>query len=100
MKIDEEISQIIKRNYEIAKKILSDKRDTLELMSEALIVWETLDAEQINQIMEGKDIGLPVLKSEGLKGEVKKESTKKDDDGIDLTKEYADLTKDPKISPA
>jgi cell division protease FtsH len=75
-KIDDEISSIIKKNYETAKKILMDKRDILDKMSEALIIWETLDSEQIALIMKGEDIGIPVLKTEGLKGEVKKESTK------------------------
>ena len=74
-KIDDEISSIIKRNYETAKKILLDKRAVLNKMSEALIIWETLDSEQINQLMRGEDIGVPVLKDEGLKGEVKKESS-------------------------
>ncbi len=78
-KIDDEVGRIIKRNYDIAKKILIDKRDILEKMSEALILWETLDAEQVQNIMKGEDIGLPVLKKEGLKGEVAKESTKDTD---------------------
>jgi cell division protease FtsH len=75
-KIDDEISSIIRKNYETAKKILMDKREILDKMSEALIIWETLDSEQIDLIMKGEDIGIPVLKAEVFKGEVKKESTK------------------------
>jgi len=98
LKIDEEIGSIIRRNYDIAKKILMDRKDMLGKMSEALIIWETLDAEQVGQIMRGEDIGLPVMKSEGLKGEVKKESTKTEkpkesDDDIDFPSNV-------KISPA
>ena len=80
--IDDEIASIVKRNYELAKKILMDKKEILENMSEALILWETLDAEQVNLIMDGEDIGLPVLKTEGSNGEVAKESTRdhKDDE--------------------
>ncbi|MBD66001.1 MAG: cell division protein FtsH [Halobacteriovoraceae bacterium] len=98
-KIDEEVSSIIKRNYETAKKILLDKRDILENMAEALIIWETLDAKQINEIMEGKDIGLPVFKGEDeTKGEIKQESTKKDDS--DSKSEDISIPSDAKISPA
>lgn len=88
LKIDEEIGSIIRRNYDVAKKILMDKKDILQKMSEALIIWETLDHEQISALMKGEDIGVPVLKSEGLKGEVKKESSKtekpEDDTGIEV----------------
>ena len=78
-KIDEEIGTIIKRNYETAKKILTDKLDILKNLSEALIIWETLDADQINELMNGGDIGIPVIASGGLKGEVKLEGKKLDD---------------------
>ena len=75
-KIDEEVGTIIKRNYETAKKILSDKKDILVKLSEALIVWETLDANQIMEIVNGGDIGVPVLADGGTKGEVKLEGKK------------------------
>lgn len=78
-KIDDEISKIIRRNYDIAKKILIDRREILNAMSESLILWETLDATQIKAIMNGEDIGVPVLKKEGIKGEVALESSKSDE---------------------
>ncbi|MAZ48036.1 MAG: cell division protein FtsH [Halobacteriovoraceae bacterium] len=96
-KIDEEVAKIIKRNYETAKKILMDKKDVLVRMSEALILWETLDAAQIKKIMSGDDIGKPVMKKEGLKGELKKESTS---DDPDTGSEELDMPGDPKLSPA
>ncbi len=52
--IDEEIRFIIDRNYTRAEKILSKNRDKLNLMAEALIKYETIDAEQIKDIMAGK----------------------------------------------
>ncbi len=79
-KIDDEVGSIIRRNYDIAKKILMDRRNILTNMSESLILWETLDADQISAIMRGEDIGRPVLKKEGLKGEVAKASTKDEDE--------------------
>ena len=96
-KIDEEVAKIIKRNYETAKKILMDKKDVLVRMSEALILWETLDAAQIKKIMNGDDIGKPVMKKDGLKGELKKESTS---DDPETGNEELDMPGDPKLSPA
>jgi cell division protease FtsH len=52
--IDEEIRDVIDRNYERAETILKEKMDILHLMAEALIKYETIDTDQINQIMEGK----------------------------------------------
>lgn len=52
--IDEEVRIIINRNYERAKNILEANMDKLHMMSEALIKYETIDAEQIDAIMHGK----------------------------------------------
>ncbi|MCT4642902.1 MAG: ATP-dependent zinc metalloprotease FtsH [Bacteriovoracaceae bacterium] len=58
--IDEEVSNIIKKNYDVAKQILVDNMDTLHLLSKKLIIWETLDGKQIDELIEGKDIGVPM----------------------------------------
>ncbi len=52
--IDEEIRSIIDRNYERAENILKENFDKLHLMAEALMKYETIDADQINDIMSGK----------------------------------------------
>ncbi|MFC3853948.1 ATP-dependent zinc metalloprotease FtsH [Salinispirillum marinum] len=52
--IDEEIKDICTRCYERAKKILVDNREKLEMMKDALMEYETIDAGQIDDIMEGK----------------------------------------------
>ncbi|MBT6810278.1 MAG: ATP-dependent zinc metalloprotease FtsH [Thiotrichales bacterium] len=52
--IDEEIRKVVDRNYERAEKILAEKRDILDLMADALIQFETIDEEQIKDIMAGK----------------------------------------------
>ncbi|WP_026289750.1 ATP-dependent zinc metalloprotease FtsH [Thioalkalivibrio sulfidiphilus] len=52
--IDEEIRRVIDTSYERAKKILEQNMDKLHLMAEALMKYETIDVEQINDIMEGK----------------------------------------------
>lgn len=53
--IDEEIRIIIDTNYAKAKKILKDNIDKLHAMSKALMKYETLDHEQIKDIMEGRE---------------------------------------------
>ena len=53
--IDEEVRAIINRNYERAEKILTDEMDKLHAMSAALMKYETIDSDQIKDIMEGKD---------------------------------------------
>lgn len=52
--IDEEVRKIIDDCYGIAKQLLEENRDKLDLMAEALMKYETIDASQINEIMEGK----------------------------------------------
>ncbi len=51
--IDEEIKRIIDECYARAEQILKDNREKLELMKDALLEYETIDAEQINDIMNG-----------------------------------------------
>ncbi|MGA9572904.1 MAG: ATP-dependent zinc metalloprotease FtsH [Lysobacterales bacterium] len=53
-KIDIEIRTIVDAAHRKAKELLVANRDKLELMADALIKYETIGAEQINQIMHGK----------------------------------------------
>jgi cell division protease FtsH len=53
--IDEEVRAIIDRNFQRAKKILLDNMDKLHLMAESLIKYETIDANQIKEIMAGNE---------------------------------------------
>jgi cell division protease FtsH len=52
-KVDAEIRRILDEQYGIARKLLEDNRDKVEAMTAALLEWETIDAEQINDIMAG-----------------------------------------------
>lgn len=52
--IDEEVRAIIDRNYLRAEQILNKNTDKLHLMAEALIKYETIDVEQIDDIMQGQ----------------------------------------------
>ncbi|MGE0355808.1 MAG: ATP-dependent zinc metalloprotease FtsH [Burkholderiales bacterium] len=53
-KVDLEIRRIIDEQYKLARKLLEDNRDKVEAMAKALLEWETIDAEQIADIMAGK----------------------------------------------
>jgi len=53
-KVDAEIRRILDDQYALARKILQENRDKVEMMTEALMEWETIDAEQIQDIMTGK----------------------------------------------
>ena len=52
--IDEEVRSIIDHCYGTAKQILADNRDKLDVMAEALMKYETIDAAQIDDIMAGR----------------------------------------------
>ncbi len=52
--VDMEIRRIIDEQYARARKIIETNRDKVELMTKSLIEWETLNAEQLDDIMAGK----------------------------------------------
>ena len=53
-KVDAEIRSLIDSQYALAKSILENHKDKVEAMVTALMEWETIDAEQINDIMDGR----------------------------------------------
>ncbi len=53
-KVDGEIRKIIDQQYAVARKLLEDNRDKVEAMAAALLELETIDADQIDDIMAGK----------------------------------------------
>ena len=53
-KVDAEIRRILDEQYARACKVLEENRDKVEAMVAALLEWETIDAEQIGDIMAGK----------------------------------------------
>jgi cell division protease FtsH len=54
-KIDEEVRKIIDLNYKRADRILKENVDKLHAMAKALIKYETIDHEQVKDIMEGRE---------------------------------------------
>ncbi len=53
-KVDSEIRHIIDKQYALARRILEENRDKVETMTAALLEWETLDADQVSDVMAGK----------------------------------------------
>jgi cell division protease FtsH len=53
-KVDAEIRSLIDSQYALARSILEKNKDKVEAMVTALMDWETIDAEQINDIMDGR----------------------------------------------
>jgi cell division protease FtsH len=58
-KVDAEIRRILDEQYGIARKLLEDNRDKVEAMTAALMEYETIDADQINDIMAGIPVRAP-----------------------------------------
>ena len=53
-KVDQEIRAIIDEQYNVARTIIEENRDKMEAMTAALLEWETIDSDQIDDIMEGR----------------------------------------------
>jgi cell division protease FtsH len=58
-RIDEEVRRIITDCYARAEKILQDNRDILEAMKDALMEYETIDAEQVDDLMARRKVRPP-----------------------------------------
>ena len=54
-KVDNEVRRIIDQQYAIARKLIEDNKDKMHAMAKALLEWETIDVEQMDDIMAGKE---------------------------------------------
>ncbi|MGI4848198.1 MAG: ATP-dependent zinc metalloprotease FtsH, partial [Janthinobacterium lividum] len=52
-KVDQEIRSILDEQYALSRRLLEENKDKVELMANTLLDWETIDSDQINDIMEG-----------------------------------------------
>lgn len=59
-KIDHEVRRIVDESYARATKILEDNRDILDSMTQALMKYETISSDQIDELMERKPVSDPV----------------------------------------
>ena len=67
-KVDAEIRSILDTQYALSRRLLEENRDKVEVMAQKLLDWETIDADQINDIMAGNEprppkSGVPAKKS-------------------------------------
>ncbi len=53
-RVDTEVRRIIDEQYGIARKLIEDNADKMHAMAKALLEWETIDGEQIEDIMQGR----------------------------------------------
>jgi cell division protease FtsH len=53
-KVDVEVRRIIDEQYGIARRLIEDHQDKMHAMAKALLEWETIDGEQLDDIMAGK----------------------------------------------
>ena len=53
-KVDAEIRRIIDQQYGLSRRLIEENRDKVETMAKALLEWETLDSDQISDIMDGR----------------------------------------------
>jgi cell division protease FtsH len=53
-KVDEEVRRIIDEQYDLARRLIEEHSDKMHAMAKALLEWETIDAEQLDAIMEGR----------------------------------------------
>ena len=57
--IDAEVRHILDNAYDTATNLLEENRDKLDMMADALMKYETIDSDQIDAIMEGREPGPP-----------------------------------------
>jgi cell division protease FtsH len=53
-KVDAEVRRIIDDQYTIARQLIEEHADKMHAMAKALLEWETIDSDQIDDIMNGK----------------------------------------------
>jgi len=58
--IDQEVTSIVKRNYDRARQLLEDNKQELIRIAEELLIREVLDADQVKQIAKGLPLDTPV----------------------------------------
>jgi cell division protease FtsH len=54
-KVDGEVRRIIDEQYSLARRLIEENQDKMHAMAKALLEWETIDSEQLDDIMAGKD---------------------------------------------
>jgi cell division protease FtsH len=66
--VDKEIRRIIDEQYTVARDLIEANKDKIEAMTKALLEWETIDREQLQDIMDGKPPRPPKSSSSSTDG--------------------------------
>jgi cell division protease FtsH len=53
-KVDSEVRRIIDEQYALARRLIEENSDKMHAMAKALLEWETIDSDQLDDIMAGK----------------------------------------------
>lgn len=53
-KVDSEVRRIIDEQYALARRLIEEHSDKMHAMAKALLEWETIDGDQLDDIMAGK----------------------------------------------
>ena len=93
--IDSEIKRVIDENYDRAYRILEENRDKLELMKDALMEYETIDADQVDDIMNGQKPRPPKSWTDPGDGSAPDTVEEKEETKQDLTEDKDDPAGDP-----
>ena len=54
-RVDAEVRRIIDEQYSLARRLIEENSDKMHAMAKALLEWETIDMEQLDAIMEGRE---------------------------------------------
>ena len=87
-KIDSEVHRIINEQYQRATEILTERREALNAIAEALLEYETIEGKHVNEIIEFGEIRSPVitlpppLKPADAEKEEGKEEKKPESEGL------------------
>jgi cell division protease FtsH len=84
--IDREIKRLIDEAYAKVKELIEGNRDKMEALTQALLKYETLDAEDVKRILDGETLDKPTV-SDLLKLEQAKTEKKDSDDGSQETED-------------
>ena len=96
--IDEEVSNIVNSCYSKAKELLEENKDILEAMKEALLKYETLDADQIDDLMARRPCRSPSENKDKTDGNSQPSATTTDAPSVQENKPVAGASGEENIS--
>ena len=67
-KVDAEVRRIIDEQYAVARQLIEQHSDKMHALAKALLEWETIDGEQVDDIMQGRDPRPPRESTDGQGG--------------------------------